>query len=185
MEPRTQLSTMLSKTCSKKDILFVANAIVANPALANELWHTVVARQPHAWRAAWALYTASEADAAITSPFLGQIALLLPTASGNGLIRELLKVLLLHPLPQEPSGKLLDFCLHAAASRTFPVSIRMYAMEMAAKYCHRYPELTREVVILLRDVAQEAPSVGTKKWACRLAEKLADSSAMDDSHCAV
>lgn len=165
---------VLCRTCSKVEMLAITEVVCQHPERIDELWALAKTSIPHAWRAAWALAHVNDKDSQLLIPYLTQIEELVVTTQNLSIKRELLKVLLLHPLPEEPSGVLLDHCLETATSALVPVGLRMYAMSMVAKYCERYPELSPEFVAVLETILAEPPSVGMKGWAKRLIQQLSD-----------
>ena len=163
---------VLCRTCSKVEMQAIVEVACQHPLRIRELWMLTSSSIPHAWRAAWALAHINEKDRMLLKPYLFDVGELVVTTQNLSIKRELLKVLLLHPLPDEPSGVLLDHCLETATSALIPVGLRMYAMSMVAKYCERYPELTPEFVAVLETILAEPPSVGMKGWATRLIRQL-------------
>jgi hypothetical protein len=166
---------VLCRTCSKVELQVITEVVCQHPERIDELWTLANSAIPNAWRAAWALAHINERNRQLLTPYLAAIADIVTTTTNLSIKRELLKVLLLHPLPDEPSGTLLDDCFATVTSSLFPVGLRMYAMSMVAKYCERYPELTPEFLAILEDILAEPPSVGMKGWAKRLIQQLSDS----------
>lgn len=165
---------VLCRACRKVEMQAIVELVCQHPERIDELWALASSSIPHAWRAAWALAHINEKDSQLLTPYLTEIGELVVATQNLSIKRELLKVLLLHPLPDEPSGILLDHCLETATSSLVPVGLRMYALSMVAKYCERYPELTPEFVAVLETILAEPPSVGMKGWAKRFIQQLSD-----------
>jgi hypothetical protein len=163
---------VLSRTCSKVEMQAITEVVCQQPERIDELWTLANSSIPNAWRAAWALAHINEKNSQLFIPYLGEIADIVTTTKNLSIKRELLKILIFHPLPDEPSGVLLDDCFETITSNFFPVGLRMYAMSMVAKYCERYPELTPEFLAVLETILAEPPSVGMKGWAKRLIQQL-------------
>lgn len=163
---------VLGRTCSKVEMQAITEVVCQHPERIDEVWALANSSIPNAWRAAWALAHINEKNSQLLTPYLAEIADIVTTSKNLSIKRELLKVLLLHPLPDEPSGVLLDDCFETITSNLVPVGLRMYAMSMVAKYCERYPELTPEFLAVLDTIVAEPPSVGMKGWANRLIQQL-------------
>ena len=163
---------VLGRTCSKVEMQAITEVVCQQPERIDEVWALANSSIPNAWRAAWALAHINEKNSQLLTPYLAEIADIVTTTKNLSIKRELLKVLLLHPLPDEPSGVLLDNCFETATSNLVPVGLRMYAMSMVAKYCERYPELTPEFLAVLDTIVAEPPSVGMKGWANRLIQQF-------------
>lgn len=163
---------VLNRTCGKTDVQAVANIVCQHPELINEVWMVAKSATQYAWRAVWALSHINEKNSALLEPYLPEITRMMVGATNLSLKRELLKILLQHPLPDDPSGELLDCSLALITSKLVPVGLRMYAMEMVAAYCDRYPDLKNEFVAILEDIMAEPPSVGMKGRASRLIQRL-------------
>jgi hypothetical protein len=163
---------VLGRTCSKVEMQAITEVVCQHPDRIDELWTLANSSIPNAWRAAWALAHINEKNSQLLTPYLAEIADIVTTTKNLSIKRELLKVLNLHPLPDEPSGVLLDDCFETITSNLVPVGLRMYAMSMVAKYCERYPELTPEFLAVLETILAEPPSIGMKGWAKRLIQQL-------------
>ncbi|WP_320054632.1 hypothetical protein [uncultured Acetobacteroides sp.] len=163
---------VLCRTCNKVELQAITEVVCQHPERIDELWVLANSTIPNAWRAAWALAHINERNRQLLTPYLAEIADIVTTTKNLSIKRELLKILILHPLPDEPSGTLLDDCFGTVTSNSIPVGVRMYAMSMVAKYYDRYPELTPEFLAILEDILAEPPSVGMKGWAKRLTQQL-------------
>jgi hypothetical protein len=166
---------VLCRTCSKVEMQAITEVVCQHPERIDEVWTLANSSIPNAWRAAWALAHINEKNSQLLTPYLSEITNIVTSTKNLSIKRELLKVLILHPLPDEPSGVLLDDCFETVTSNLVPVGLRMYAMSMVAKYCKRYPELTAEFLAILEDILAEPPSVGMKGWAKRLIQQLSNS----------
>lgn len=169
---RVAFDELLGSTCSKREMLIITDAVCRDPKRVEELWQVAISDGRNGWRGVWALAHVSEVCPNLLLPYIGDITAMMINAKHLGLKRELLKILLQHPLPSDPSGELLDDCFSTAASGIFPVGLRMYAMEMVAKYCKIYPELIPEFTAVLEDIVAEPPSVGTKGRALKLLKQF-------------
>lgn len=163
---------VLCRICSKVEMQAITELVCQHPERINEVWALANSSIPNAWRAAWALAHINEKNSQLLIPYLAEIADIVTTTKNLSIKRELLKILILHPLPDEPSGVLLDSCFETVTSNLVPVGLRMYAMSMVAKYCDKYPELIPEFVAVLETILAEPPSVGMKGWASRLVQQL-------------
>jgi len=163
---------VFGRTCCKQEITAVAAAVCLHPERVKELWNFAISTHPNAWRAMWALGYVNESHESFLVPYLHDVAEMTIATKHLGKKRELLKILLQHPLSADFSGELLDDCFNTIVSRDAPVGLRMYAMEMIAKFCEVYPELIPEYIAMLEDIVAEPPSVGMKGRALKLVKRF-------------
>lgn len=152
-------------------MLLIADIVIHSPKRIEELWQIATSDVTNSWRAAWALSHINEKQRDLLTPYLTEIIAIVVSTNNLSLKRELIKILLEHPLPEDPSAQLLDSSIATITSRTVPVGLRMYSMSVVDKYCDRYPELTAEFMVILDEIISEPPSVGMKGWAKRLVKK--------------
>lgn len=172
MQQISSLEEVLGHTCTKLEMQRVTEMILNDPERVEELWQFAASSHSFAWRGMWALSHLNQQEPGLLTPYLGKIGCMVLHTTNGSLIREMLKILQFHPLGEEPSGDLLDFCFQVSASSAYPVSVRMNAMAMVYKFAEIYPEIIPEFVVVLEDVVEEPPSVGTKGWAQRLLKSL-------------
>lgn len=163
---------VLGRTCSKYEIISVGNAVCLSPERIVELWKFAISTHPNAWRGVWALGYLNESHEDLLVPYLNDMTQMMIVTKHLGKKRELLKILLKHPLSSDFSGELFEDCFQTAVSRDAPVGLRMYAMEMIAKFCEVYPELIPEFIAMLQDIVAEPPSVGMKGRALKLVKRF-------------
>lgn len=167
-----EIEETISAACSKISIDMYAAQAIAEPNLVRQLWQIASADKPYAWKAAWILATATKADHSSTRCIAQEVYDAIPATKNLSQIREYIKIIHYHPLPSDASGELLDFCLEAIINRNLTVGVRMHCMDLAARYCDIYPEITSELVSILEEVIAEAPSVGTVHWAKRIVRQI-------------
>lgn len=68
--------------------------------------------------------------------------------------RNMLRALQFADIPEKYTGKVLDCCFAFIGNEQAPVAVRANAITVAAKLCAPYPELTRELKLLLDELAR-------------------------------
>jgi len=78
----------------------------------------------------------------------------------DAVIRNTLRLFQLVDLPEEIEGPVFDSCLHYLQTPRYPVAIRVFAMTILTNLSLKYPELSHEVVPLIRDILEVSDSPG-------------------------
>ncbi len=68
--------------------------------------------------------------------------------------RNILRIFQEAEIPEKHQGEVVDFCLRVIPSEHYPAAIRAFAITVAANICKHYPELSRELQLLLNGMAQ-------------------------------
>lgn len=81
-------------------------------------------------------------------------------ATHPAVYRNLLRLLQNYPVPDASQAPLFDRCLHLLHKATEPVAIRVFAMSTAANLASAYPELKRELAVMLKELMSHPQSAG-------------------------
>jgi hypothetical protein len=82
----------------------------------------------------------------VNSSQLRSVIELLQQSSIDGVKRNFLSALQLLEIPEEVIGELSDYCFSVLLSSKETVAVKVYAMQIAANACKRYPELKSELL---------------------------------------
>lgn len=76
--------------------------------------------------------------------------------------RNILRILQEVEIPEKYQGEIVDFCLRIIPSEMHPAAIRAFAITTAANICQHYPELKKELLLLLQGLMQVPQSPAIK-----------------------
>jgi len=108
-------------------------------------------KDPLAWRAAWILDGAAEANPDMALKHIRQIVRKLPAIKSGGTIRSLLRMLSRYHIPEEEQGLLIDLCFRYMVSELYPVAVKVHAMQILYNHCLIYPDLKDELKTVIED----------------------------------
>ncbi|MEZ5072930.1 MAG: hypothetical protein R2751_18780 [Bacteroidales bacterium] len=147
-----KVRTLLLDFPSGPEKVALLKEVGRNPVLRNELCSLALEDQdPLSWRAAWILNGADEACPGIDWSFLPEIVESLPHLKSTGTLREFLRLLTRHPVPEDSQGLLIDRCFHYLAMERYPVAVKVHAMQIVFDHTLLYPELKEELSMVLQD----------------------------------
>lgn len=124
------------------------------------------------WRAAWIADKIHEIRPELITPFLPammQFALKTPDA---GKKRHLLKLISLHPVPDENLAELLNFCISLFTNPAEPVAVRVHAMQVLFNIAEKEPEFSGELIDLIEHEIEFHGSAGLSSRGKKLLNKL-------------
>lgn len=124
------------------------------------------------WRAAWIADKIHEIRPELVTPFLPdmtQFALKTPDA---GKKRHLLKLISLHPIPDENMAELLNFCITLFTNPAEPVAIRVHAMQILFNIVEKEPAFSGELIDLIEHEIEFHGSAGLNSRGRKLLKKL-------------
>lgn len=97
-------------------------------------------------RASWVFQEMVKLKHPVNSSQLRSVIELLQHSSIDGVKRNFLSALQLLEIPEEVIGELSDYCFSVLLSSKETVAVKVYAMQIAANACKRYPELKSELL---------------------------------------
>ena len=75
----------------------------------------------------------------------------LPNIKISGTRRTIAKVLMLHTIPAEQEGRVLDFCITMIETPKEPVAVKSNCMTIIFNLLPKYPELRNEIFAIIED----------------------------------
>jgi hypothetical protein len=122
-------------------------------------------------RAAWPLsYVALEQPQLIKPYFKKLIQKLEEPGNHPAIPRNILRIFQETGVPEQHQAKLLDICFRMIPTEAIPVAVRAYAITTASHICSKYPELKKELDLMLHELSQ-IPQPAALKQRIKLALK--------------
>ena len=144
----TEVEKILT-SCYKEGMI---SHLSENPDSFRELMDLTIAdKQPYSWRAAWLVWSCMEKNDKRIRKYVKDIVNVLPERKDNQQ-RELLKILEQMEIKEEFEGLLFDHCVTVWKSIDKQPSVRFNALKILIKITHRYPELSKEIILLTRNL---------------------------------
>ena len=124
------------------------------------------------WRAAWMADKIHEKHPEVIEPFLVPIILQLKTESHTGKKRHFLKLVSMHPVPDEFDSFLMDYCLNILTAENEPPAVRVHAMQVLFNISEKIPDLKPELADIIENEMEFHPTPGILTRGKKLAAKL-------------
>lgn len=124
------------------------------------------------WRAAWIADKIHEIRPELVTPFLPAMTQFALKTSDAGKKRHLLKLISLHPIPDENMAELLNFCITLFTNPTEPVAVRVHAMQVLFNIAEKEPEFSGELIDLIEHEIEFHGSAGLSSRGRKLLKKL-------------
>lgn len=161
---REQLIEQLLAEQSRRNIDLVVHWAFANPISLELLVEMALSNsETVSARAAWVLDKMSEKEPGCLQSFIPQIILAIKKVRSSSVNRALTKVLMLHAIPEEYDGEILDFSLLAIEKPSEAIAVKANSMTLAFRLLHKYPELKNEVFALIeQQIPHSAPAIGAR-----------------------
>jgi hypothetical protein len=122
--------------------------------------------------AAWPISYIVIAHPGLVSPHLGKLIKLLGTPGIHDAVkRNILRFLPSVTIPASQREKLIELCFGFLANRSEPVAVHVFAMEVLARLVEPYPELRRELSLILEEQLPYA-SPGYRSRATKILKKV-------------
>jgi hypothetical protein len=107
-------------------------------------------------RAAWPLSYLAEGNPRLIEPHLKKLIRLLEQQGNHPAVaRCILRILQQYDMPEKYHGELIDQCFRFILNPSTPIAIRAYAITTAAHIAAAYPELKREMLLVLDELGHE------------------------------
>lgn len=130
---------------------------------------------PRNWRAAYLVEKIHDQHPDLVVPYLPAMMdflLITPNASKK---RHLLKLLSLHPIPEDRMVVMLDYCIGVFTSGAEPVAVRVHAMQVLFNIAQAEPDFSGELIELIGHEMQYHGSAGIASRGKKLLNKLVQS----------
>ena len=122
-------------------------------------------------RAAWPLSYIAIEHTHLLKPYFDKFIKKLDDASAHPAIsRNIYRVLKEIEIPEKYQGVLVDKTFKVIMSELQPAAVRAFAITVAAKICKSYPELKKELLILLKELGA-MPQLPSMKARIKMALK--------------
>jgi len=107
-------------------------------------------------RAAWPLGYLAEGNPRLIEPHLKKLIRLLEQQGNHPAVaRCILRIFQQYDMPDKYHGELIDLCFKFILNPSTPIAIRAYAITTAAHISVAYPELKREMLLVLDELGHE------------------------------
>lgn len=113
-------------------------------------------------RAAWPLSYIGISNPELVKPYVEKlIGMLMETKHHPAIPRNILRLFQDTEIPEKYHGRLIDICFQFIINQTQPLAVRAFAITVASKICTKYPELKKELLMILNDLNQfpQAPAI--------------------------
>lgn len=152
MELKDKLEKQLLAELSRRNINLITAWVIEQPRGVDILVDLALMHDKKiSPRAAWALEIVSEK---LNQPAQHQISRIineLPKINSSSTRRTITKVLMLHQVPEQQEGAMLDFCITMLESAKEPVAVKANCMTVIFKLLPKYPELKNEIFAIIED----------------------------------
>jgi hypothetical protein len=106
-------------------------------------------------RASWPVMEIAIHFPALLKPYYRYLIPLLENEhSGSAVKRHLLRIFAEHPVSEVWEGRVLNVCMRLIPSEQQAIAVRAFSITVAADICRKYPEIQRELLILLETVLE-------------------------------
>jgi len=122
-------------------------------------------------RAAWVMEKLALKYPYLLTPYLDDLIALLPHMKGDGLKRNVLKMLTLYPVNEEKLGFLYDYAAEVLLSSKERVAAKVHAMQLMYQITALEPDLKPELMAMIES-QYDTSSPGYKNRAGKLLKKL-------------
>lgn len=107
-------------------------------------------------RAAWPLSYACIAEPSLVKPHVGKlIGKLQEPGNHPAIARNILRLFQEVEIPEKHQAALIDECLRIITNPSRPVAVVAFAITTAAKLCRPFPELSRELRMVLGELSSQ------------------------------
>ena len=127
------------------------------------------------WRAAYVVEKIHDLYPDLVVPYLPAMMDFLLITLNSSKKRHLLKLLSLHPLPEDRMVDMLNYCIDAFTSAAEPVAVRVNAMQVLFNIAQAEPGFSGELSELIEHEIEYHGSAGIVSRGKKLLKKLAQS----------
>jgi hypothetical protein len=110
-------------------------------------------------RASWVMSILTEDNPSLLKPFIRQLIHNLSVPQLHpAVIRNTYRSLLFCKIPETEQAAILDRCFENIRTNALPLAVRVFSIGLASNLCQPYPELKRELTLLLRELQKQSPA---------------------------
>jgi len=128
--------------------------------------------RPENWRAAWMVDKIHDKYPELVLPYFPAITQFLFTTQNSGKKRHFLKLLSLHPVPEENMALLLNYCINVFSNAAEPVAVRVHAMQTLFNIAQQEPDFSGELIDLIEHEMEYHGSAGLVSRGRKLLKRL-------------
>jgi hypothetical protein len=124
------------------------------------------------WRAVWMVDRIHEKHPELVIPYLPEMTDFVLTTRNSGKKRHLLKLISLHPIPEDRMVTLLNYCIDIFTNSSEPVAVRVHAMQVLYNIAEQEPDFGGELIDLIENEIELHGSAGIRSRGGKLLKKL-------------
>ena len=144
---KNEFLVLLQNNFSKAKALVMAKDLIKDVDSFHALIQIVqLDEQKLSARASWVLQEMIKMNFDISPSQFAMLIDVVSTTQIDGVKRKILSSLQLIEIAEEVIGELSDYCFSILVSSKETVAVKVYAMQIAANACKKYPELTSELL---------------------------------------
>ena len=144
----------------KSEIYLWKEMVSKDDSLFTQIYQLIFCEDPKvAWRAAWVIDHASEADPVKLEPYVAGLIDQLPTLKSSALKRHFTRMINRHAIPENQMGSLIDV-LYNLLSPAEAIAVRANALEILLKIALSEPELRDELRCVTEAMLEEEATPG-------------------------
>lgn len=128
---------------------------------------------PKNWRAAYLVEKIHDQHPELVVPSLPAMTDFLLITQNASKKRHLLKLISLHPIPEDRMVDMLNYCIDVFTSAAEPVAVRVHAMQVLFNIAQVEPDFSGELIELIQHEIEFHGSAGISSRGKKLLKKLA------------
>ena len=125
------------------------------------------------WRAVWMVDRIHEKHPELVIPYLSAMTDFVLITNNSSKKRHLLKLISLHPVPEDRMVTLLNYCMDVFTDAVEPVAVRVHAMQILFNIAQQEPGFGSELMDLIENEIELHGSAGISSRGRKLLKKLA------------
>jgi len=126
----------------------------------------------NSWRVAWMADKIHDNHPSLVEPYIDRMIDFLQHTANGSKKRQFLKLISLHPIPEDKTGLMLDYCLKHFTDSIEPIAVRVYAMQVLYNISETEPEFKPELICLIEHEIEYHSSAGIRSRGGKLLTKL-------------
>ena len=165
-------SDQLMAEMSRRNADYIAHLIGNDPKLFKDLLELVFSgKAPLPLRASWVITIITEKHPELLKPYIKKIISRIEKFEHPGIRRNLLRYLSENEVPSSILGKLYDICYQLLLSRTEPVAVKVYSMQILFNIAEKEPDFKNELRLIIEELTDHE-SAAIKSRSRQLMAKL-------------
>lgn len=147
------LAAELLKENSRYNVNRIVRMVEEDPDLVRELVSFSIQNNVVlSMRASWVLTHCYDSMPEIIQPYIDELVKATPHLPHTGSRRNILRILMCEPIPEELQVFLFDHCLQWIVSKKEPIAVKANAMEILYNIAMEQPDLKNEVIPVILDI---------------------------------